>query len=385
MTSPFDQYEKVDVYVVDVLNSTRAFLLQKNVDLNIGMMAARLDTPLFPDDTPLNRSCRIAMTGAGNTLDGTHEMLNSKPFYMIRTKQSINGTLVIAPIPTTTTSSVTTSIISTTTTSSSSSTSNASETTSESGFPTNPPTSPYKFNSMSPLVIGLISAGCVALMIAIIAICLLFRARRRPNRNTDHFKSLRDQPSSPTDDASKRSLFKPEISHDLAFVGPIMGTATTTGRISSGTGCSAEPMIKGANMLGYNNQSPVSPTASMPLVERNSPSVPRIPQSDVEAPNATGDVEEAVRPQQGSALSTGDAQLIAETFWKTMRRPRWDEDADDDEDEIRRMANQLLRKELSEQGLDMQRGVQRRVTIQDRSHENRESIPTPISETVSIK
>jgi len=95
MTYPFDQYEKVDVYIVDESNNTRAYLLQKEVDLNIGMMAARLEATYFPTDLPVNRSCLIMMVGAGNDIDGTHQTLNSSSFYMIR-KSTRNGLQVLS-------------------------------------------------------------------------------------------------------------------------------------------------------------------------------------------------------------------------------------------------------------------------------------------------
>jgi hypothetical protein len=123
----------------------------------------------------------------------------------------------------------------------------------------------------------------------------------------------------------------------------------------------------------------------MPLLERKPSTHNQAPEPVTtagEGPSmTTGDLEEGLRPQPGSALSAGDAQLIADTFRKSMRRPRWEEnDADEEEqDEARRVANQLLREELSEQGLDVRRGVQRRVTIQDRV--NRQSVPAPISHT----
>ncbi|KAG0210270.1 hypothetical protein B0O80DRAFT_503963 [Mortierella sp. GBAus27b] len=386
MTYPFDQYDKVDIYIVDDSNSTRVILLQKDVDLSTGMMAAKLDAPLFPNDTPLNRSCHIVMVGNGNAPDGTHQTLNSTSFYLIRTKELVSGTLVpVTGTPTTSTLLATSTIAITT-----SATLNTTMSSEVGGSPTNLPSVPEDKheNALSPLVIGLISAACVILMIAVIAIGLLFRTQRRSKGTTGgHFKSLHDQPSSPTDDTSKSSLYKGhELTSEASFIGPVTGSVITTGRSSSTTARSADPMVKGApSILGLSNQSPTSPVAPMPLLERKPSTHNQAPEPVAtagEGPSmTTGDLEEGLRPQPGSALSAGDAQLIADTFRKSMRRPRWEEnDADEEEqDEARRAANQLLREELSEQGLDVRRGVQRRVTIQDRV--NRQSVPAPISHT----
>ncbi|KAI1288645.1 hypothetical protein EDD11_009742 [Mortierella claussenii] len=404
MTAPFDQYEKVDIYIVDDGNKSRSYLLQGEVDLNIGMMAARLEAPLFPEDLPVNRSCHILLTRVGNALDGTHQTLNSSSFFMIRNKQTINGTLVpiSLPLPTattilTTTTLTTTNTRTTTTTTTTTTFTATSASSFDAAYPTNISTPPEKASAtaLSPLVIGLISAGCVVLLIAIAAIGLLLRTRRRfKGGNTGNFTSLYDQPGSPTDDASKNSIFKEGGGE--SFVGPAMGAALTTGRSSSNTIRSVEPMMKGApGMLGYNNsQDPPSPTTQLPLVERKPSTLYRVPESAAEAsaaadatrvpvvePSETLSAEGLSRKNNGSALTVNDAQLIAETFRKSMRRPRWDDD-EDEQDEARRAANELLRKELSEQGLDVQRGVQRRVTIQDRPH--RSSIPPPISQTISI-
>ncbi|KAG0366994.1 hypothetical protein BGZ54_004588, partial [Gamsiella multidivaricata] len=84
MMYPFDQYDKVDIYIVDEGNDTRTFLLQDEADLSLGMMATRLDSQFFPEDLPSNRSCHVLMTGVGNALDGTHRTLNSSSFLLIR-------------------------------------------------------------------------------------------------------------------------------------------------------------------------------------------------------------------------------------------------------------------------------------------------------------
>lgn len=62
-----------------------------------------------------------------------------------------------------------------------------------------------------------------------------------------------------------------------------------------------------------------------------------------------------------------------------MRKPCWEDNdvEEEDQDDARRVANQLLREQLNDEGLDVRRGVQRRVTIQDRI--NRQSVPAPIS------
>ncbi|KAF8923238.1 hypothetical protein BGZ58_003210 [Dissophora ornata] len=397
--APFGQYDMVDAYIVDDGNDTRVFQLQSDVDLSLGMTATRLEASLFPDDLSVNRSCHVVLVGTGNPLDGTHQTLNSSSFFMIRTKQTINGTLV--PIPATTTTLTTTLSASTTTkktTTLATTTMGASATSTVGSYPTTLSASSEDPDTLSPLVIGVISAGSVALVIALIALGLLVSTRRRFKGSTGDFKSLHDHPGSPTDDLSKSSIFKSEGGHDLAtggsFAGAALGGPMAAGRSSSNTVRSAEPMIKVApNILGNNSQSPSSPTSSVPLVERKPSTLRLVPESttdttaasEASASNldtATAATEAQSRSLKGSALSAGDAQLIAETFRKSMRRPRWDADAEEEEqDETRRAANELLRKELSEHGLDVQQGVQRRVTIQDRTH--RSSLPPPLSQTVS--
>ncbi|KAF9178079.1 hypothetical protein BGZ51_008118 [Haplosporangium sp. Z 767] len=220
---------------------------------------------------------------------------------MIRTKQAVSGTLLpIIPTSTatTTTSTLVTSAVSASTFSTVTTT-NVPNTSTQSASPTTShlPESPAKSSTLSPLVIGLISAGCVTLFIALVAIFLLLRTRRQSKGDTDDFMSLHDQPSSLTGGSMDQQ-----------------GEPTTA----------AEPV-----------------------------------------------------------LTAGDAQLIAETFRKSMRKPRWeDEDDEDEQDEARRAAKELLRKELNEEGVDVQRGVQRRVTIRDRPY--RSSVAPPLSQTISI-
>ncbi|KAG0289411.1 hypothetical protein BGZ98_003842 [Dissophora globulifera] len=379
MTTPFSQYDKVDVYVVDDVNNTRAFLLQSTVDLNVGMMATRLQAALFPEDLPINRSCHVVLTGVGNTLDGKHQTLNSSSFQLIRTKQTINGTLI--PIPT----AASTTLLTTTNITPINAPAATTSAAPAGGAAPPPPISSASdtSDSLSPLVIGLISAGCLTLIIAIVAIGLLFRARRRYKGNTGDFKSLYDHPSSPTDDACKNPIFKSEAGHEMTgsdlYGGPDLCGPMPIGRTSSNTARSSEPMIK-----GHGRQAPSSPAPAAPLVEQKSSTLNQdatLPTGSAAAGEAgTEMTREKVVPR--SVLSADDAQLIAERFRKSMRRPQWEDDTDEEENEARRAANDLLRRELSEQGLDVHRGVQRRVTIQDRTH--RSSLKPPISQSKSI-
>ncbi|KAF9165355.1 hypothetical protein BGX20_000628 [Mortierella sp. AD010] len=339
------------------------------------------------------------MVKNGDDPDDTQNKLTSSSFFMIRTMETINGTQVPISSSSTTSSSSSTTVLSTTTISTTSQTtiSSASIATSSSTSgdivstsPTTVPESASKTGTISPLVIGLISAGSVALIIAIIAIALLLRTRRRFKDDSGDFTSLHDNPSSPTDETSKSSIFKSEESQDILSKGAAIGApfgAMAAGRSSSNTVRSAEPMIKEApNMLAYNStQSLPSPTTSLPLVERGLSVLGRTPESNEGVgsgaePTEGFESEKSSRGTKGSALTAGDAQLIAETFRKSMRRPCWDDTDDQDEeeqDEARRAAKELLKRELSEQGLDVQRGVQRRVTIQDSTH--RSSAHPPLS------
>ncbi|KAF9138317.1 hypothetical protein BG015_002432 [Linnemannia schmuckeri] len=343
--SPFDQYDTVDIYLVDEDSVGRSYMFKQAAEILFGSAASRLDAALFPDDVPTNRSCHIVIVDSGDELNGKHKTLNSSSFFMIRIPN--DGAL------------------------------------------------PYdKSASLSPLVIGLISAGCGALLIAIVAIFLLVRARRRYKGNTSYFKSLDDQPGSPTEESAKGSSnFKLEDDQESAtaaartegYGDALFAGSIAAGRSSSNTARSAEPMIKGApTMLPYHSQSPPSPAAPLPLLERKTSTLYNVPESAESAAAAAaaagaGTATVGTTGRQNSmeknpVLSTNDAQLIAETFRKSMRKPQWenkhDDDDDDDDnetDEARRAANALLRKELSEEGVDVQRGVQRRVTIQDRA------------------
>ncbi|KAG0199702.1 hypothetical protein BGX28_007074 [Mortierella sp. GBA30] len=155
--SPFGQYDRVDMYIADDVDTSRHVFLQGEVDLNIGVMAVKLEAVLFPEDLPVNRSCHLVLTKNGDALDGTHATLNSSSFFMI------------------------------------------------------------------PLVIAMIALG------------LLYRTRRRFKGNTGHFKSLHDHPNSPTDGISKSSMSKSEEG-DTSFVGPTFsGGALTGGRNSYNT------------------------------------------------------------------------------------------------------------------------------------------------------
>jgi hypothetical protein len=236
-------------------------------------------------------------------------------------------------------------------------------------------------------------------LIATAAVFLLLRARRRYKGNTSNFKSLDDQPGSPADGSAKGSSnFKLEDDQESAaaaalgeggYGGALFAGSIAAGRSSSNTARSAEPMIKGAPaMLPYHSQSPPSPTAPLPLLERKTSTLYNVPESAESAAaaaaaagaaagaaGAAGTTGRQNSMEKNPVLSANDAQLIAETFRKSMRKPQWenkhDDDDDDDDgderDEARRAANALLRKELSEEGVDVQRGVQRRVTIQDRA------------------
>lgn len=102
---------------------------------------------------------------------------------------------------------------------------------------------------------------------------------------------------------------------------------------------------------------------------------------DSSSTTTRGSLETKSAPKLEPVLSAGDAALIAETFRKSMRRPRWDDGDDEEQDEARKAANELLRKELSEEGVDVRRGVQRRVTIQDRADRaHRSSVAPPLAE-----
>ena len=312
------------------------------------------------------------------------------------TQQNVSGTMV--PIPSlTATATISTPLTITTTrpTKSATTTFNATDVPEvSSGIPTNGALPSDKSASLSPLVIGLISTGCGALLIAIVAVFLLVRARRRYKGNTSYFKSLVDQPGSPTDGSAKgSSTFKLEDDQESAAAaargeggcgGALFAGSIAAGRSSSNTARSAEPMIKGAPaMLPYHSQAPSSPSAPLPLLERKTSTLYNVPESAESAAAAAaaavaGAEATAVRTtgrqnsmEKNPVLTANDAQLIAETFRKSMRKPQWenkhDDDDDDETDEARRAANALLRKELSEEGVNVQRGVQRRVTIRDRA------------------
>ncbi|KAG0280714.1 hypothetical protein BGZ96_001456 [Linnemannia gamsii] len=339
--APFDQYDRVDIYIVDEDAVGRSYMFKRAAEIEFGGAAQGLDATFFPEDLPINRSCHIVMTKNGDELDGRHDTLNSSSFFMIH-------------------------------------------------VPTNGALPSDKSGSLSPLVIGIISAGCVALLIAIAAIFLWLRARRRYKGNTDHFKSLDDQPGSPAEGSAKGSSnFKLEDDQESAaaalgeggYGGALFAGSIAAGRSSSNTARSAEPMIKGAPaMLPYLSQTPPSPTDPLPLLERKTSTLYNVPESAesaaaaAAAAGAVGTTGRQNSMEKSSALSANDAQLIAETFRKSMRKPQWenkhdddDDDDNDERDEARRAANALLRKELSEEGVDVQRGVQRRVTIQDRA------------------
>ncbi|KAF9081232.1 hypothetical protein BGX23_001112 [Mortierella sp. AD031] len=399
--APFERYDNVDIYIVDEDPAGRTYQIQKDFSINKGMTATRLDAILFPEDLATNRSCHILFIGAYNDLYGSHETLNSTSFYMIRTKQTVNGTLTDIPTATATVSTSLSSTLTTTritTTKPSTTHSLSTIPTADTPLPTNSTLPSEKSGALSPLVIGLISAGCGALLIAIVALFLLVRARRRYKGNTSYFKSLDDQPGSPTDESAKGSSnYKLEDDQESAAKGDAYGGALfagsiAAGRSSSNTARSAEPMLKSApSMLPYHSQAPPSPAAPLPLLERKTSTLYNVPESAEAAAAAAAAATVAVAGAGDSAtagrkssiekngarsepvLSANDAQLIAETFRKSMRKPRWednvdeDDEDDDERDEARRAANALLRKELSEEGVDVQRGVQRRVTIQDRA------------------
>ncbi|GJJ69031.1 hypothetical protein EMPS_01377 [Entomortierella parvispora] len=407
MTAPFDKYEKVDLYIMDESVDNQSFMLQSDVDLSLGMTAARLEAPLFPETLPVNRSCHVLFIGQGNSLDGTHQTLNSSSFFMIRDKQTINGTLVpitLPPTATATTSATTTSQIPSTKTTTTTTTAINSTTVAVGAPATNVPSTDKSSSVLSPLVIGLISAGCAALLIAIVALGLLYRARRQYHGDTSDFKSLHDQPYSPTDGASQApSVFKNEASQEPGS-GPYSAGASVAegsmaaGRSSSNTARSGDPMLRSApGLLSYSNsnignnpyrQNRTTSTPPVPLLERKSSNLNQIPESkpiiigdaSLDGGSHLGDNPASSRQSIEPALTPGDAQLIAETFRKSMRRPRWDsEDDEEEQDESRRAAKELLRKELSEEGVDVQRGVQRRVTIKDRKN-HRSSVAPPLSQ-----
>ncbi|KAF9425900.1 hypothetical protein BGZ94_007113 [Podila epigama] len=398
-------YEKVDIYLFDH-NTTTGTKLVSDIELSVGVVALKLDAGLFPESLPVNRSCHILFTRAYNDLDGTHQTLNSSTFFLIRTKQSVSGTMVPMPLPTSIITTASSAVLSTTTSSTSTRpTGLPAPVSSENTLPTNvPDVPPHHANALSPLVIGLISAGCAALLLAMVALGLLFRARRRHSGNTSYFKSLQDHPSSPTEPASKSSIFEHGDANG-SFVGPTFGG--TTGRNSSNTARSGEPMLKSGSLFsGYNSQSTVS--VPVPLIDRKHSALQKeddqesaaeqVPMVVVEeydsrtpstvtqttttstTPATRASLDNRSTHKVEPVLTAGDAALIAETFRKSMRRPRWD-DSEDEQDEARRAANELLRKELSEEGVDVRRGVQRRVTIQDRvDRAHRSSVAPPLAE-----
>ncbi|KAF9433887.1 hypothetical protein BGZ76_008856 [Entomortierella beljakovae] len=414
-TNPFDQYDRVDIYIVDDTNSVPKLRLQEDIGLEKGMTAVILDNgQLFPTDKPNNRSCHLIIIRNGDDPDSSQtQSISSRSFFLVGNNKSSTTASIIPPI-TATFTSTTPSLTATTSptpqsSSSSPTTSSSSSSPIPNGIDNSPPpgASPTSKGALSPLVIGLISAGSFSVIVAIIAVALLLRTRRRYRGDTTDFKSLNDHPSSPTDEASKSSIFKSEDNQDMlsksSLVGPSMMTA---GRSSTHTARSADPMIKEApSILGYTSMqsSPTTTaviTAPVPLIERkpsavavafNRSSESTTSESEREREEATDDFNSELTPSsssrgpKGSILSAGDAQLIAETFRKSMRRPRWEQEEDAEEEEdardaTRKAANELLRRELSDRGLDVQRGVQRRVTIQDQNLPS-ETSPFPQSDT----
>ncbi|KAF9123147.1 hypothetical protein BGX30_001588 [Mortierella sp. GBA39] len=390
--SPFGKYDTVDIYIVDEDSVGRSYMFKQAAEIEFGSAASKLEATLFPEAVSNNRSCHIVITSSGNALDGTHDTLNSSSFFMIRTQQNVSGTMVPLPSPTATATISTSLTFTTTATSTKSVTATLDATTvpaASTGIPTNGTLPSNKSASISPLVIGLISAGCGALLIAIVAVFLLVRARRRYMGNTSYFKSLDDQPGSPTGGSAKGSSnFKSEDDQESAaaaaqgeggYGGALFAGSIAAGRSSSNTARSAEPMIKGVPaMLPYHSQAPSSPTAPLPLLERKTSTLYNVPESAESAAAAAaaagagaaavGTTGRQNSVEKNPVLTANDAQLIAETFRKSMRKPQWEnkhDDDDDETDEARRAANALLMKELSEEGVDVQRGVQRRVTIQD--------------------
>ncbi|KAF9970935.1 hypothetical protein BGZ73_006199 [Actinomortierella ambigua] len=417
--TPFDQYEKVDVYLVDVVNKWQ-LMLQANADLNLGMLASRKDATMFPDNLPINRTCRVVFISQDQPLDGTHRTVNSSDFTLIRTQQVVNGTLTPLP-PISSTPSATPSPTKPSRTSSPTIT-HMPGSGSEPSMPEpplSPPDSASNHSSLSSLAIGLIVAGSVAIIIAAVAIAQVFRTRRRYMREHAHFKTL-PEPSSPragsigkgggtssfivegsaagavagTSSGLSGSEPKPDLEGG-ARVASFVAPSLATGRNSSTTVRSHTAMLQGVQALsGYSTPEPI-PTIVVPLVERRPSTLDQSGPTSVSSPDYPSQEQQQQQQQQHSlrftgvsnssttslgrlslepVISAGDARLIADTFRKSLRRPRWeeagvDEDDDDDQeqDEARRAANELLRKELSEQGLDVQKtGVQRRVTIQTR-------------------
>ncbi|KAG0238973.1 hypothetical protein BGW41_007989 [Actinomortierella wolfii] len=413
--TPFDRYEKVDVYLVDDANKWQ-MMLQAETDLNIGMLAKRKDTTMFPVNLPVNRTCKIVFTSLGQPLDGTHRTLNSSDFFLIRTQQVVTGTSSL-PISTTITLTPTVSTpasIPTHTTPASPDDGIAPEVPSvQEPLPPTPGNS-SNHTSLSAVAIGLIAGGSVALLIAAVAVAQVLRTRRRYMRNNANFKTL-PEPNSPMNGSVVKGSGIDGSGGDTSSFGSDghgletksgVGAAAAAGGITSfGIGAGLAPgrnstntirsntaMLQGAHALsGYNNPEPI-PTIVVPLVERRpstlDPSRPTSSTSLIEHSSPEehgryggngsrsyaslgGTGGGTGRPSLEPVISAGDARLIADTFRKSLRRPRWEEagveDDDEEQDEARRAANELLRKELNEQGLDVQKtGVQRRVTIQTR-------------------
>ncbi|KAG0267746.1 hypothetical protein DFQ27_008391 [Actinomortierella ambigua] len=451
--TPFDQYEKVDVYLVDETNNWQ-LLLQQNAEVSLGMLASRKDASMYPDNLPVNRTCRIVFISPDKPLDGTHRTVNSSDFLLIRTQQYVSGTPT--PIPTNSVSpgispTLTQSLSQTATATFTHAPGNSNESVLvppgavQPPAPSSPPpNNSFEQTSLSSLAVGLIVAGSVAIVIAAVAIAQVFRTRRRYMREHAHFRTL-PEPSSPRNGsvgkgaaaaaaaaaaaggATGSGFSGSERKSDFEGVAAAAAAAAAAGlagsRNSSTTVRSNTAMIQGAHALsGYSTPEPI-PTIVVPLEERRpstldqhrgAPSPLSSSSSVRDYPSQEYQQQQQQPPQQqplpyqqqnsvrfhgaGSAssislggggggqrpslepvISAGDARLIADTFRKSLRRPRWeeegvevdddddDDDDDDGQDEARRAAKELLRKELSEQGLDVQKtGVQRRVTIQTR-------------------
>jgi hypothetical protein len=81
--APFEQYDRVDVYVVDDGSSGRSYTLKEYVQLNDNFLVTSLDAGIFPEDLPANRSCHLTFTRNGDAID-SDKTLNSPSFFMIR-------------------------------------------------------------------------------------------------------------------------------------------------------------------------------------------------------------------------------------------------------------------------------------------------------------
>ncbi|KAI9497432.1 hypothetical protein BDB00DRAFT_623232 [Zychaea mexicana] len=226
-------------------------------------------------------------------------------------------------------------------------------------------------------MIAVIVIACVLFVAALAALFWLFRRLRRnkaaaaaggDQRNLIQGNNGASQMSSPVIPAAR----------------PFAGSLTNASSMGGGDARNDMSSIHSSTPIVLHGGS--QRTANSPIT--HSPSSPKsMSDFDKSSPAVAHIMQQQEARQSSSILSSTDAIMIADTFRQFMRKPEWNEHHDEEDEEVggafksqhfadsdnekrKRVGDELLRKELAQEGTSVQQIERRSTRLKDNSTNN---------------